>query len=175
MYSRIKVLGHPIHPMIVAFPIAMYTATLVAFIIYASVGDTFWFKVAVATNIAGAGMAIVAAAPGFLDWAFGIPSGTAPKRHGLIHMSLNVVALILFVINLFIYVFQWNAAQPGFAWGIALSAVGLLCTLAAGYYGWTMIQTDHVGVQLTPEQARLEPSGTGMAQPMRGPAGTAPA
>jgi hypothetical protein len=31
-----------------------------------------------------------------------------------------------------------------------------LLTVAAGYFGWTMIQNDHVGVALTPEQERLE-------------------
>jgi uncharacterized membrane protein len=175
MYSRIKIFGHPIHPMIVAYPIAMYTATFVAFLIYAFGGDTFWFKVAIVTNVAGVGMAIIAAAPGFLDWALGIPSGTRPKQHGLIHMSLNVAALLLFVISLIIHVGQWNATRPGAGWGIALSLVGVLCTVAAGFYGWTMIQSDHVGVELTAEQARLEPREPGMTQPSAGPAGRTPA
>jgi hypothetical protein len=33
MYSKVKLFGHPIHPMLVAYPIAFCTATLVAFII----------------------------------------------------------------------------------------------------------------------------------------------
>jgi hypothetical protein len=36
-----------------------------------------------------------------------------------------------------------------------LALVGVGCTVAAGFFGWTMIQTDHVGVDLTPEQQRL--------------------
>jgi len=40
--------------------------------------------------------------------------------------------------------------------GIILALLGVLCTVGAGYFGWTMIQTDHVGVKLTPEQERLE-------------------
>ena len=39
MYSKIKILGHPIHPIIVAYPIALYTATLVAYIISAALGS----------------------------------------------------------------------------------------------------------------------------------------
>ena len=28
MYSKIKIAGHPVHPMLVAFPVACYTGTL---------------------------------------------------------------------------------------------------------------------------------------------------
>lgn len=28
MYSKVKVAGHPVHPMLVAFPVACYTGTL---------------------------------------------------------------------------------------------------------------------------------------------------
>ena len=38
--------------------------------------------------------------------------------------------------------------------GIALSLVGVLCTVGAGFFGWTLIQTDHLGVELSPDQTR---------------------
>jgi hypothetical protein len=34
MYSKIKIAGHPVHPMLVAFPVVCYTGTLVAFAVY---------------------------------------------------------------------------------------------------------------------------------------------
>lgn len=155
MYSKVKILGHPIHPMLVAYPIALYTATLVAYIIYAANKDPFYFKAAVAANIAGVVMAAIAALPGFIDWAMGIPSGTQAKSHGLTHMLLNVTALVLFLINAIIHTGNWKNPS-GEASGIILALLGVLCTVGAGYFGWTMIQTDHVGVQLTPEQERLD-------------------
>lgn len=155
MYSKVKILGHPIHPMLVAYPIALYTATLVAYIIYAANKDPFYFKAAVAANIAGVVMAAIAALPGFIDWAMGIPSGTPAKSHGLTHMLLNVTALVLFLINAIIHTGNWKNPS-GEASGIILALLGVLCTVGAGYFGWTMIQTDHVGVQLTPEQERLD-------------------
>lgn len=159
-YSQITMAGHPIHPMLIAYPIALYTATLVAFIIAAARGgDTFWFKVAVVANIGGVIMAAVAALPGFIDWAMGIPAGTAAKAHGLRHMLLNVVALVLYLINAVAHAGQWSSAHPDTAWGIVLALLGVLCTVGAGFFGWTMIQTDHVGIQLTPEQERLESTG----------------
>ncbi|HEV2458676.1 MAG TPA: DUF2231 domain-containing protein, partial [Ktedonobacterales bacterium] len=94
MYSRLKIFGHPIHPMLVAHPIALYTSTLVAYLIYVVGHDTFWFNVAVVVNIGAIIMAAVTALPGFLDWAIGIPNASPAKAHGLNHMLLNVAALI---------------------------------------------------------------------------------
>lgn len=155
MYSKVKVLGHPIHPMLVAYPIALYTSTLVAYIIYGANDDPFFFKAAVAANVAGVIMAAITALPGFIDWAVGIPNGTPAKSHGLTHMLLNVTALVLFVINAIIHTGDWDKPSST-ASGIILALIGVLCTVGAGYFGWTMIQTDHVGVELTPEQERLE-------------------
>src|SRR3954462_4309431 len=87
MYSKIKIFGHPIHPMLIAYPVAFYTATLVCYLVYLLNGDPFWFQVGVIANWAGVVMAAVAAVPGFLDWMLGIPAGTAPKRTGLQHMA----------------------------------------------------------------------------------------
>jgi uncharacterized membrane protein len=159
MYSKVKLFGHPIHPMLVAYPIALYTATLVAFIIAAARGDTFWFRVAVVANIGGVIMAVVTALPGFIDWALGIPTDSPAKNHGVRHMLLNVIALVLFIINAVVHASQWYTVHPDQAWGLVLSVVGVLCTVAAGFFGWTMIQTDHVGIELSPEQARLEQAG----------------
>ncbi len=155
MYSKVKIFGHPIHPMLVAYPIALYTSTLVAYIIYAANKDPFFFKAAVAANIAGVVMAAITALPGFVDWAVGIPSGTAAKSHGLTHMLLNVTALVIFIINAIIHTGNWKHPS-GTGSGLILALLGVLLTVGAGFYGWTMIQNDHVGVELNPEQERLE-------------------
>lgn len=155
MYSKVKILGHPIHPMLVAYPIALYTSTLVAYIIYAVHKDPFFSKAAVAANIAGIIMAALTVLPGFIDWAVGIPSGTAAKSHGLTHMLLNVLAFVIFIVNAIIHTGNWKSPS-GTGSGLILALIGVLLTVGAGYFGWTMIQNDHVGVALTPEQQQLE-------------------
>lgn len=167
MYSKLKLFGHPIHPMLVAFPIAMYTATFIAYIIYAALGDPFWFHLAFVANVAGVLMALLTAIPGFLDWLIGIPNGIRAKSDGLKHMLLNVTALLVFAINLLFYVGEWNAPNPNPLLAILLSLVGVLITVGAGFFGWTLIQNDHVGVNLTPEQARYEPAGEKLAETER--------
>jgi uncharacterized membrane protein len=60
MYSKVNILGHPVHPMLVAYPIAFNTATLVGFIVFGANGDLFWLKLAIVLNGAAVVMAIVA-------------------------------------------------------------------------------------------------------------------
>ena len=158
MYSKIKFLGHPLHPMLVAFPIVLYTAALVGFVLYAWQGDVFWFRLGFVANIAGVVMALVAAVPGFLDWALGIPGEHEAKRVGTTHMALNVTALVLFALNAWLLWDQWTATVPNLKWALLLTALGTLVTVGAGYFGYELIQRHHVGVDLTPEQARYEPT-----------------
>lgn len=148
LYSRVKMFGHPIHPMLVAYPIALYTWTLVSYLIYLVGGDPFWFKVAVVTNIAALIMAVITALPGFIDWAIGIPRDTPAKAHGQTHMLLNVGALVLFLINAIINTGQFLSSSPERVGGFVLALLGVICTVGAGFFGWTMIQNDHVGVDM---------------------------
>jgi uncharacterized membrane protein len=147
MYSKIKIAGHPIHPMLVAYPVAFYTATLACYIVYSSNQNPFWFKVAVVANIAGAVMAAVAAIPGLIDWLF-IPSDSRAKKTGLFHMLCNVLALVCFAVAAFLECPKWNDESPTVGIAIPLTAVGFILTLAAGFLGWTLVQKHHVGVDI---------------------------
>ena len=156
MYSKIKVFGHPVHTMLVAFPVAFYTGTLAGFAVYAANGHQFWLNLAIALSVAGAGGAVLAALPGFIDLMFGIPRASQAKRAGLAHGAANVTALGLFVAAAVSYVGNWNGPPAGTTLGLALSAAGVLMTVVAGALGWTLVQTYHVGIQLTPRQAEDE-------------------
>jgi len=145
-----------VHPMIVAYPIAFYTASLVCYLAYASNDNPFWFRVGVVANGAGVVMALVAAIPGFVDW-LGIPSEKRAKKVGLNHLLCNVGALLLFAINFFLQYKKWDDPQPDSSPSILLTAAGLILTVTAGFFGWSLIQNHHVGISLTEEQKRLEP------------------
>jgi uncharacterized membrane protein len=157
--SKVKLLGHPVHPMLVAFPVAFYTGTAAAFIVYAASQNLFWFRLAVVLNCAGVVMAVLAALPGFVDWLLAIPNGTQAKSTGLKHMALNVLALAVFTVNGAIQLGQWNSLTPGAAAGIVLSLLGVGLTIGAGFLGWSLVQNYHIGVDLNREQERFEPNG----------------
>ncbi|SPF50156.1 conserved membrane hypothetical protein [Syntrophobacter sp. SbD1] len=154
MYSKVKIMGHPVHPMLVNFPIAFYVSTLIAFIIYSIFGDPFWFWVGLAANFAGVAMAFVAATFGFIDWTFGIPYGSAAKDTGAKHMLLNIVSLLLFITCLILNAGQWNAILPVARGIVILPLFGVILTIGAGYFGWTLVQNHHVGVEFSPDEER---------------------
>ncbi|HET9895957.1 MAG TPA: DUF2231 domain-containing protein [Streptosporangiaceae bacterium] len=158
MYSKIKIAGHPIHPMLVAFPIASYVGALVGFAVYAANGHQFWLNLGIALTIVGVGSALLAAIPGLVDLTFGVPRGSTAKLTGLMHAALNVIALGLFAGILGLYVTHWNGPPISATTAVVLSAIGVAVTLAAGFLGWTLVQNFHVGVQLAPEQELAEPS-----------------
>ncbi len=158
MYSRIKLAGHPVHPMLVAFPVAAYTGTLVGFAVYAANGHQFWLNLAIALNVAGVCGAALAALPGLADWAFGIPRDSAAKKTGLLHAALNVAALGLFLATVATYESHWNGPAASATVGVVLSAIGVALTVMAGFFGWMLVQDYHVGVSLAPEQEVAEPA-----------------
>ena len=147
MYSKIKILGHPIHPMLIAFPVAFYTGALVCFIAFNSNHNIFWFKVGYVANVAGVIMALVAAIPGFIDWLY-IPPDTKAKKTGVFHLVSNIVALLLFAINLWMLKDKWNDTNPSVGTSLVLTAVGFILTIIAGFLGWTLVQKHHVGVDM---------------------------
>ena len=156
MYSRAQIAGHPVHPMLIAFPVAFYTGTLAAFVVYSSNGQQFWLNMAIALCIGGAGSAIIAALPGFIDVAFGIPRDSEAKRVGLAHGACNVAALGLFIATAIVYFDNWNGPARSANLGLALTAAGVLLTLVAGALGWTLVQTYHIGIWLTARQTEDE-------------------
>jgi uncharacterized membrane protein len=154
MYSKVKIAGHPIHPMLIAFPVAFYTSTVVCYIVYSSNENPFWFKVGVVANIAGVVMAVVAALPGFIDWLY-IPKDSRAKKTGLFHMLCNVLALICFAIVAFTECKKWDDASPTLGPAIPLTVLGFLLTLVAGFLGWTLVQKHHVGVDIDRPELRI--------------------
>lgn len=153
-YSKITIAGHPIHPMLVAFPITFYTSTFIAFVVYAMTNQAAWWNIALRLNLAGVLTALVAAIPGLVDWAKGIPKGTSAKDTGRKHMLLNVTSSTLFLVNLLVH--RAVSTMPDPAGAVILTGLGLVAMGVAGFLGWKLVQTHHVGVDLNPEQQRLE-------------------
>jgi uncharacterized membrane protein len=160
--SKAAIKGHPIHAMLVGFPVALYTAGLVALIVYAATRDPFWFRAAMTMWFAGVGFAAVAAIFGVIDLFVGVPRNeVATRRTGVRHMGLNVLALVLFTAGAFMLLDTWqrafDIAKMGVVFPITIGTVGLLLTAAAGFLGWRLVQTHHVGIQDADEETSTAP------------------
>src|SRR5918912_544603 len=70
MYIKIKLLGYSFHPLLIVYPVVLYTASLVAFVIYELGGELFWFRLGHVASKVGVTLALVTLLPGIYGWTF---------------------------------------------------------------------------------------------------------
>ena len=92
MESRAKLFGHPIHPVVIPFPLGLHTTSVVFDVVYLLMGYGKWSGISFWMIAAGVIGGLAAAVFGLIDW-LAIPSGTRAKSVGLWHGSVNVVVV----------------------------------------------------------------------------------
>jgi uncharacterized membrane protein len=142
MESRAKLAGHPIHPMLIVFPLGLLGMAVIFDIIYLISHNSRWTEVAHYDIGAGIISGLLAALFGFIDW-LAIPQGTRAKRIGLLHGVGNVVVVALFALS-------WVLRRPSPAIppasAIVLGLVGLVLALITGWLGGELVDRLGVGV-----------------------------
>jgi uncharacterized membrane protein len=144
--STARIAGHPIHPMLVPFPIAFFVGALVTDLIHRSSGDPFWARGSVVLLIAGLIMAALAAVAGLAD----VLGDRLVRQVGIVwwHMTGNVIAVLLELWNLVLRLSR--GAENAGSLGLTLSAVVVLILLVTGWLGWEMVYRRHVGISDEP-------------------------
>jgi uncharacterized membrane protein len=142
MDSRAKFLGHPVHQMLIVFPLGLL-ATSVAFdIIKLLTREPRWADVAFYMIGAGIIGGLLAAAFGWVDWT-AIPGGTRAKRVGLMHGIGNVAVLVLFVLSWLLR--RDNPSVPPTE-AVVASLAGGGIALVTGWLGGELVDRLGVGV-----------------------------
>lgn len=142
MESQAKLLGHPIHPMLIVFPLGLL-ATAVAFdIVGLAQGDASWYRISFWMIAAGIIGGLCAAVFGVVDW-FVIPAATRAKRIGLLHGGTNVVVVLLFIASWWMR--EANGQSPS-AGALTLSFAGVVLALVGGWLGGELVDRLGVGV-----------------------------
>lgn len=127
--SRVAVLGHPIHAMSVAFPIALTFCTFGADALYWWTGDAFWARVALWAAGTGFLCGMLAGFSGTAELL--MVSGIRARAPAWTHFIIAVTLLALLGAN-------WGYRLSGFEqavlpYGILLSA---LCAGMVAITGW---------------------------------------
>ncbi len=133
--SRIAILGHPIHAMSVAFPIALTFCVLGADVFYWWTGDAFWAR-------AG----LWAAGTGFF---FGMLAGFSGTAELLLVRGIRARApawthFIIAVTLLSILGANWGHRMQGYEeavlpYGLLLSALSMIVASATGWHGGKLV------------------------------------
>src|SRR3954454_5527119 len=98
MESKAKLLGHPVHPMLIVFPLGLLATAVIFDIIALATGSGVWSDMAFYLIAAGVIGGLLAAVFGLIDW-LAIAPGTRAKAIGLWHGVGNVVVVVLFVVS----------------------------------------------------------------------------
>lgn len=142
MESKAKLLGHPIHQMLIVFPLGLLATSFFFDIAFLITHNTQLAVAAYWMIIVGVGTALLAAVFGFIDW-LGIPSNTRAKRIGAWHGGGNVVVVALFFASWWLRRADLNAPP---ATAIVLSAVAVGIALVTGWLGGELVDRLGVGV-----------------------------
>ncbi len=142
MESRARLLGHPIHQMLIVFPLGLL-ATAVAFdVAYLVTENGRWADISYWLIVAGLLSGLAAAVFGAIDWT-AIPGGTRAKRIGTLHGAGNAVVLALFALS---WLLRRDApTAPEWA-AIALAFAGAGLSLATAWLGGELVDRLGVGV-----------------------------
>ncbi|MCA1587686.1 MAG: DUF2231 domain-containing protein [Chloroflexi bacterium] len=95
METKFKLLGHPVHPMLIVFPLGLLSTAVLFDVLYVLTSNEEFATVSFWAILAGIIGGLAAALFGLWDWA-GIPRETRAKRIGLWHGGGNVVVVALF-------------------------------------------------------------------------------
>ena len=142
MESRAKLFGHPIHPMLIVFPLGLLAMALIFDILHFAMGNGYWSEIAYWMIAAGVISGLVAAPFGLIDW-LAIPAGTRAKRIGALHGVGNLVVVVLYTASWWM---RRAAPQDPVTVAYVLSFAGGVLALFTGWLGGELVDRLAVGV-----------------------------
>lgn len=162
MESRAKLLGHPVHPMLIVLPLGLFISAVIFDAVYLWRGSPTFATVAY-WNIAGGIIGgLLAAVFGLIDW-LAIPSGTRAKQIGLLHGVSNVVVVGAFALVCWM---RSDVTDVAPTTGVFLIEVGaLLLGSVAGWLGGELVDRLGVGVD---DGAHLDAPSSLSGRPAKG-------
>ncbi len=142
MHSPASVKGHPLHPILVTFPIALWIFSLAADIIYfGRLASGPWRDIAFFTMAGGIAGALLAALPGLVD-LFSV-SDPKLRRIGIIHMVLNLIVVGIFCVDWALR-FGRTTTPTGL---FILSIIGVVLMFIAGWLGGSLVHRYRMSVE----------------------------
>jgi uncharacterized membrane protein len=146
MASGAKIFGHPIHPILIVFPLGLFAMAVVFDIIQLVTANPNFSLAAYYMIGAGIVMGLLAAVFGLIDW-MGIAPESRARSVGRLHGLGNVVVVLLFAISWWL-----RRPSPSAPTGGALTAsyIGVLLGLFTGWLGGELVFRHGVGVEGPP-------------------------
>lgn len=145
MRTPASVAGHPLHAMLIVFPVGLLIFSLICDLIsLSSANPATWATVALYAMVGGFIGALVVAVPGLIDLLS--LADPAIKKIAVTHMSINLVVVVLYAVNIWLRLGgAGNTGTP-----LILSIVAILALAVSGWLGGEMVHRHGVGVDIAP-------------------------
>lgn len=155
MQSRVRILGHPVHPMTVYFPIAFLPLLLFLDVLYYLLGDLSFWVVGFWIAVAGLATTIVAILIGIVDLA-AIPNESRAHRVAFYHFIVGVAVAALYGVAILV---RWPPGSDAQQFPLAalIDLLGTLVVTLQGYLGGELVVHHHIGVKAPEEGADPTP------------------
>src|SRR2546428_1358290 len=141
-----KWLGHPLHPILVHVPMAMWPGALIFDLLSKwQIGGNAMVRLSFYAIVFGLAASLLAVPTGVVDWS-GIKKEKPAWKIGLYHMILNLLVALLFAINLGLRVSTFREATKVASAPLLLSAVGTLLLISSAYLGGMIPYTYGISV-----------------------------
>lgn len=141
MESKAKLLGHPIHQMLVVVPLGLFLTAAIFDLIFLIAAVDALSSAAFWMILAGVIGALIAAPLGVIDW-MALPEGSRAKRIGVHHGVGNVIVVLLFLLS---WLMRPDIGQAAtLAYVLSFAGAGLV--LVTGWLGGELVDRLGVGV-----------------------------
>lgn len=144
MQTRLRVAGHPLHPVLVHFPVALWPTSLLWDVVGLWRGDSLWWQLSFWCLALGLIAALPAIAAGFLDYAQ-LPNNDPALGTANAHLSIMAGATTVFLVSLLVRGGAAVADSSPSMLAVVLSAVGTVLLLVGGWLGGTLVYRHGVG------------------------------
>ena len=139
--STARIGTHPIHPMLIPFPITCLVGAFVTDLLFLAYGDSGFATASKWLLGFGIGTALLAAAFGLID--FMGDDRIRRLNHALQHMIANVAAVVVSIVNLAI---RLDGDDNVLSIGLYLSGAVVLILIFSGWRGGDLVYRHGVGV-----------------------------
>ncbi|MBV8972496.1 MAG: DUF2231 domain-containing protein [Sphingomonadaceae bacterium] len=143
--STAQVFGHPLHAMLIPFPIVGFIGAFVTDLVYWQTANLMWQYFSIWLITMGLVMGGLAALMGLIDY-FG-DSAVRTRPAATPHMLLNIGAMLIELVNAFVHSRDgWTAVVPQ---GLILSGITVVLLMVSAWLGASLSYKDGVGVSDT--------------------------
>jgi|SRR5215204_989700 len=143
MKSKAVALGHPVHPMLIPFPIGFLAGAVLFDLAGRIRGLSSWWTTGGYLAIAGIVAALLAAIPGAIDYFYTVPPKSSAKQRATKHAAVNSTALVLFIVATSI---RGGADARPDAIVLTLEVLGFALLGLGGYLGGTLVTRNLISV-----------------------------